>query len=446
MFRFAPLISIVLASAAAADPTPAELERDLKSFLVAEHLKLADRCVSDDLPEEARAEYKDVLRFESQHELAVRMVNSGGRLWALHWDDARHAKYTDYRELRRILAYEASSRFLALGLSKKKQGDASGAKSAFRRALDYDPDFADAHEQLGDVRVEGQGWFPKADAEKRQKGQLPFGGKWLPAAEVEQKRKKWADAWEVHGSRFTVRSNHSLEAAVKVLGWAEDMYLVLVREAAPVLKPPASMKPMPVFLFATKDDFDAHVREHHPGGVSPGVVGFYSNEDRAAHFWYREEAGPSPLSTIVQHECCHQALDQWIPWKNEPTLNPHFWIYEGVARWFESVENRDGKLLAGNPKHPPLLVAKAKVVKGSVIPLAELVQLEQRDMSPHYDEAAGVTHFFMTAGDAKYRERFLKYCAVVLAGEAKANSFKEAFGEEPEEFETAWREYLRALK
>ncbi|MEK7466071.1 MAG: hypothetical protein AAB074_01540 [Planctomycetota bacterium] len=435
-----------LAAVAAADPTPAEIERDLKTFLVAEHLKLADKCVADDLVEEARAEYLDVLRWESQHGLAARMVNSGGRLWALSWDDARHAKYTDYRELRRILDYEASSRLLALGKAKKEKGDASGAKAAFRRALNYDRDFADARTQLGEALVEGQGWFQTAEAEKRKQGLLPIGGKWLPAAEVEQKRKLWADAWEVNGGRFVVRSNHSLLAAQKVLGWAEDMYAVLVRETAPVLKPPATLKPMPVYLFATKEDFDAHVRGHHPGGISPGVVGFYSNEDRAAHFWYREEAGPSPLSTIVQHECCHQALDQWITWKNEPTLNPHFWIYEGVARWFETVENRDGKLLVGNPKHPPFQVAKAKVVKGSVLSLAELVLLEQRDMAPHYDQAAGVTHFFMTAGDAKYRERFLKYCAAVLAGEAKASSFQEAFGEAPEEFELAWREYLRGLK
>jgi hypothetical protein len=440
------LVVLAAAVSAAADPTPAELERNLRTYLVAEHLKLADKCVADDLVEEARAEYKDVLRWDAQHELASRMVGSGGRLWVLHWDEARHEKYTDYRELRRIVSYEASSRLLALGAAKAKLGDASGAKVAWRRALHYDPDFADAHEQLGDVQVEGQGWFPKAEAEKRQKGLLLFGGKWLPAADVEKKRKRWSDAWEVNGLRFTVRSNHSLAAAQQVLGWAEDMYEVLMRETAPVLKPPSDLKPMPVYLFATKEDFDAHVRDSHPGGVSPGVIGFYANEDHAAHFWYREDPGTTPLQAVVEHECCHQALDHWVSWQNEPTLRPHFWIFEGVARWFESVENRDGKLLAGSPKHPPFLAAKSRLAKGKAIPLAELVQLTQRDMTDHYDQAAGITHFFMTVGDAKYRDRFLKYCAVVLAGEANGKTFKDAFGEDPEEFEMAWREFVRTLK
>lgn len=442
----AAALVVLLAAAAAAEPAPAQLERELKSYLVAEHRKLVDKCIADDLSEEARAECADLLRADPNDDFAKNLLGGGGRLWALQWDDARHAKYTDYRELRRILAYEASSRFLALGLAKKKLGDAAGAKAAFLRALDYDADFADAREQLGEARVEGQGWFPKAEAEKRAQGLLPFDGKWLPAADVAQKRRRWGDAWEAAGAHFVVRSNHSLEAARKVLGWAEDLHAVLVRETAPVLRPPRDQKPLPVYLFATKDDFDTHVRDHHPGGVSPGVIGFYSNEDRAAHFWYREEGGASPLSDIVHHECTHQVLDAWIPWKNDPTLQPGFWIYEGIARWFESVENRDGKLLVGNPKHPPFQAARAMVVKGSAVPLATLTRMQQVEMANHYEEAAGATLFFMNAGDALYREKFLKYCAAVLAGEGNGGSFRKAFGEAPEEFETAWREYLRGLK
>ncbi|MCE9584352.1 MAG: tetratricopeptide repeat protein, partial [Planctomycetes bacterium] len=431
---------------AAADPTPADLERDLRRTLVEEHLKLAEKCMAADLAEEARAEYADVLRADPQHELARRVTSSGGRLWSLHWDKALHEKYLDYRELRRILAYEVSSRLLALGLAKKKQGDAAGARTAWLRALDYDPEFAEAHTQLGEVRVEGQGWFPKAEAEKRAAGLLPFAGKWLPAAEVALKRRKWGDAWEVSGKHFVVKSNHSLEAAQRVLGWAEDMYTVLLRETAPVFSPPADVKPFAVFLFATKEEFDAHVRDSHAGGVSAGAIGFYSNEDRAAHFWYRDDEGVSPLSTIVHHECLHQVLDAWIPWKNAPTLCPHFWIYEGLARWFESVENRDGKLLVADPKFAPFQVARGRVEKGTAIPLEKLVMFEQADMDTHYDQAAGVTLFFMNAGQGAYREKFLRYCAIVLGGEARADSFEKAFGEKPEEFETAWREYLRGLK
>lgn len=439
-------VLLLAAASAAGEPAPADLERELRAWLAAGHRKLADRCVQDDLAEEARAEFLEILRADPGDAFARRMGEDAGPAWVLGWDEARHEKYRDYRELRRIHDYEASSRFLALGAAKEKKGDAAGAKAAYRRALDYDPDFADAHARLGEERVEGQGWFPKAEAEKRAQGLLPFEGRWLPAAEVAQKRRRWADAWEVAGPNFTVRSNHSIEAARAVLGWAEEMHAVLVRETAPVLRPPAKTKPMPVFLFATKDDYDAHVREKHPGGVAPSALGFYSNEDGAAHFWFRGDGGPSPLASVVRHECCHQVLDAWIPWKEEPTRQAGFWIYEGLARWFESVENRDGKLLAGNPRHPPFQSAKALVVSGRAASLAALVRMEQPEMSPHYDTAAGATLFFMSAGDARYREKFLRYCRAVLAGEGDATPFEKAFGEAPEEFETAWREYLRSLK
>ena len=86
---------------------------------------------------------------------------------------------------------------LALGKRLAAAGDAEGAAAAFRRALDLDPESAEAHQGLGEALVKGVGWFPKATAEKLKAGQRELDGEWKPKAEVEKERRRWDRAWEV---------------------------------------------------------------------------------------------------------------------------------------------------------------------------------------------------------------------------------------------------------
>lgn len=448
MNRLSPAAALLffLAAPAFAEDAAAAHERDLRKFLVAEHEKLAQACLEKGLLEEAVGEFRAILAADPGNETAERMLADRGRLWVTDWPRETHEAYLEYRDLRKILNYEASERFLALGSEKKTSGNPSGAKAAWLRALDYDADYAEARALLGQAKADGAGWVAKADAEKRARGLLPYGGKWLPAAEVKARRAKWADAWEVKGAHFSVKSNLSEAAAREALAWAEEMHAAFVRETSGVLEAPEDKSPMPIYLFATHEDYDAHNRTAHGGTIPGSAVGFYSNEDKAAHFWKREEEGVTPLAHVVRHECLHQVMDRWIPFEDDPTARPNFWVYEGFARYFESVFNFDGKVLTGYPRHPPFQVARSLAAKGKGLKLGELFALTQRDMGDHYDEAAGVAHFFMHAGGGEFRERFLNYIRIVHRGEAVDDTFTAVFGQPPEEFDTPYRDYIKALK
>jgi tetratricopeptide (TPR) repeat protein len=444
--RFCLAVGLLSAALARAETDPVILERDLNAYLVAEHHKLAERCVAEGLLEEARAEFAAVLRVKPGDAAAKAMMAGGGATWILEWTDELHAKYLAYREDRRLLDYEASSRYLALGQAKAAKGGTDASRAAFRRALEYDADYEEARAALGEAKVEGAGWLPAAEADKRSRGLLPIGGKWLPADEVRARRKVWGEAWEVAGAHFVVRSNHSEEGAREALQWAEEMYHALQRETAPVFAPPKDEKPMKVYLFATREDFRAHEKDAHPGRIGDGAVGFYSSEDRAAHFWHGQDTPFSPLRQVVRHECCHEVLDHWIPWKDLCTDRPHFWIVEGVARFFETTRARDGKVLVGDVNSMSVKTARRMATKGQALTLAEMAALRQDGMPGHYEEASAMTHFFMLADGGKMRETFLKYCSVVLRGEATADTFRKVFGKKESEYEVMWRGWLAELK
>ncbi|MBI2921300.1 MAG: hypothetical protein HYY18_09485 [Planctomycetes bacterium] len=442
----AAALLLLLASLAPAEDALAARERELKRYLVAEHEKLARSCLEKGLREEAVGEFRAILAADPGNAAAERMLADRGRLWVTDWTKDEHAAYLEYRDLRKLLNYEASERFLALGSEKKTSGNPTGAKAAWLRALDYDADYAEARALLGQAKADGAGWVPKAEAEKRARGLLQYGGKWLPAAEVKARRAKWADAWEVKGAHFSVKSNLSEPAAREALEWAEEMHAAFVRETSGVLEAPDDKSLMPIYLFATRADYDAHNRTAHGGTIPGTAVGFYSNEDKAAHFWKREEEGVTPLEHVVRHECLHQVMDRWIPFEDDPTARPHFWVYEGFARYFESIVNLDGKVLTGFARHPPFQVARVLAAKGKGLKLGELFALTQGDMGDHYDQASGVVHFFMHAGSGEFRERFLNYVRTVHRGEAVSDTFEQVFGQPPGDFDAPYRAYIKALK
>ncbi len=431
------LLLLATLTAAAAEPAPTA--RDVNAWLAAEHLKLAERCLNADLHEEARAEFRAASAADPANAVARELASRGGRRWVVSWDDTRHEHFLDYRELRRILDYGASEKLLALGRALAAAGDVRGSQDAWKRAIQYDPDYEEGRKALGHERVDGQ-WYPKAEAEKRKQGLLPWKGGWLEAAEVTKRRSAWGpDAWEVAGVHVHVRSNHSEAAAREALAWAEDLWTVAERELSGVIDLPALKATLPVFLFATREDFDAHVLKDHPERVAKAAVGFYSSRDFAAHFWWRGKDGFSPPSEVVMHECLHQLMDATVKWKDEPTLLPGFWVMEGIARYFETIENRDGKLLTTGKRHRMFSYVRAALKSGDGVSLADLVTMTQEQMPGHYDAAGVIAHYFMHAKNGEYREKFLRYVKKVHAGEAPDDAFEKILGAPPQDFDGAWR-------
>ena len=413
-------------------PALAEEGEALKRDLVRARAELARQCEDDGLVEEAVREWRQVRGEDAGNADAAAALSRLERPWVLFWDEALHRKYLAYVD-RRVPTLEAlARRRLALG-------DARGAVALA-------PDLAEARERLGEVRVDGV-WMPKEDAARRAEGFLPIGGRWLPAAEVTKRRSVWAEAWEARGAHFLVKSNRSEAAAREVLELAESVYAAVHRELCGEVDPPALKKLLSVYDFASRDDFLAHLDAAHDGGsthrASPG---FFSSLDGASHFAPIAGGTGFTPGDVARHEIAHQVCDALWPPQGMLAEHPHFWAWEGVAGYFESIEVRDGKILTGDPGHPRLDVARRALEDGRTLPLEEFVQLDGEKLKGRYNQAASLAHFFLRAGDGKQREAFLRYFRVVAGGKAEATTFEKAFGRKPGEFQGDWEDFVRGGK
>ncbi|MEK7466073.1 MAG: hypothetical protein AAB074_01550 [Planctomycetota bacterium] len=418
------LVLIVPALSAFADDAAA-VRRDLAK----ERAALGARCEEAGLVEEAAREWQAARREDPAVAGAAEALARIGKPWVLEWDEALHANFVAYAKDRSALLDRFAARWLALG-------DA-------RSALTLSPDFEPAHDRAGEVFAGGE-WVRREVADFLLQDLLPIDGKWLPAADVKKRRAAWAEAWEIRGTHFAVRSNRSEPAAREVLALAEAVFAAVHRELEGELDAPAPKKRFAVYDFATRADFLAHLDAVHEGGAERrSSAGFFSSLDAASHFAPTGNGFGLGDPDVVRHEVAHQVCDALWPPQGMLAERPHFWAWEGVAAFFESTKIRDGKILVGSRLHPRMGMARGALKDGATLPLDEFVLLDGEGVKGRYNQAASLVHFFLLSDGGKGRERFLKYLRVVASGKAEADTFEKSFGCKAGKFQEDWEAWVK---
>lgn len=415
---------------------------DPRISVAAARLKDAAAARKDGLWEEARGEYELAAALDANNAEAKAGVEALDAERVLVWSDALQKKYVDWRK-KRDKAAKDDARKLEPAL-KAASGDEAAALA--RLMLRLDPEQKEARGVLGQAFVKDLGWVPQADAEQYGKGLRPWGKEWVPAKSVEGKAATWEQAQVFVGERFRITCNAGRKEGLATLGWAEDTYRAFRREFRGLLAFETPAEGMTIFHFKDRADLDEHNRTAH--GDRPGLKqapGFFSNEDRVGHF-FPVAATETTLEEIVHHETTHQLAYYAMPAKGNPTAKPHFWAWEGLAAYFESLQNRDGKLVLGNPNQLRIRLCREAVAKGTHVPWREFVMGTQQNMSGRYPQAATMVHFLMNARNGAYREKLAAYLRVVHEASAQPDTFETCFGAKPEAMEAEWLAYVKALK
>lgn len=416
-------------------------------WLADEHAKLGAAAKKDGLAEEAVAAFTTALKAIPDHAEAGRGLKEGRRPWVLKWDDATHAKYLAYEKGRMVVAKEAAARLVAVGDERKAAGSAKKAESAWRWALELDPDCVAAHERLGEALVEKEGWYPKEEAEKRKQGLLPVGGEWVSAKDAEARHAKWPEAWVEKGAHFEVTCNVSRDGARAVLARAEETWRAVTRELGTLIDPPKPDGLMKVSYFASRADLDEHIKAAHGGREDlKALTGFFSADDRMSHFIPNPVTAAGGLDDDVRREAARQILSYaWKP-KGNPEGHVGYWAWIGLPMYFESVETRDGKVLVGNPDHVRVRTFRKEFVMGKCVTLEKLAGGNFRDVADKPTQCAAFANFLMTKDRGKYRDQFIAYARAVHEGVAEYATFKTCFRKEPKEMQAEWDAWIDGLK
>ena len=301
------------------------------------------------------------------------------------------------------------------------------------------------------------GWVSVGHVARYEEGLRPWRGKWISAQKEAEIRRDFENAWEIRSEHFEVKTNTSLEEGVAISrklelfhDWLQSHFAGFFdtpdaleerfEQAAKRRRGRAAIKPMKVFFFATRQEYDRRMR----GKIPPGqeTNGMYWEPDSACYFFRNPE---DPDHRTVFHEATHQILDMATrsdriaaAKKKQQVLrrpraeywklcgSSNFWIIEGLACYFESFEVNDGVTSVGRPDYIRFAGAKQRyLVDNFFVPTQLFCKLGQEKFMGHpnraqfYTQASGLCHFLLHYDDGVYRDDLVKLLSAVYRPDLK---------------------------
>ena len=281
------------------------------------------------------------------------------------------------------------------------------------------------------------GWLPKAHVQNYENGLRFYNNRWLSVAQEAEIRRDFDHAWEVRTEHYLVKTNHSLERGVEVASALEDFYDHFVKIFAAVFSTPdelqkrfrsgprgyaVALRPQfVVHYYATKDEYVRRLIERTPQiAVTNGL---YYTTDRTAYFF---DDGENNVNDTLYHEATHQILYECENTYRDIAKTENFWIVEGIACYMESFRTTADGVSLGDPHHIRLQNARDRFLTNLYgekyyMPLAQLSALGMDEFQKRrpdelgaiYSQAAGLTHFFMHAGQGKYRDAVVEHISQI---------------------------------
>ncbi|MHC4178928.1 MAG: hypothetical protein ACYSWU_15555, partial [Planctomycetota bacterium] len=232
----------------------------------------------------------------------------------------------------------------------------------------------------GQVRHPKFGWLPKGYVRRYEKGERRFQGRWIPAAEDAKLRRDIRSGWLVDTEHYTIRSNHSIEAAVELGAKLERLqrlwrqifvrYYASEAQVIAMFDGRARRIQTPKFhvvYFRDRDDYNRSLRAAMPNiGISIGV---YYAPNLTAYFF----AGEGYEDRTLYHEATHQLFHQSRRVPPDVGQKANFWIIEGIALYLESLREEDGYYVLGGFEDERMYAARYRLLKDNFyLPLEEL--------------------------------------------------------------------------
>jgi len=286
--------------------------------------------------------------------------------------------------------------------------------------------------RTGHVWHEQFGWLPKSHVRRYEQGQRHHQGRWIDAAEDAKLHRDILNGWDVESEHYTIRTNHSIEAGVKLGVKLEQLYRVwkqlFVRFYATEADVVAAFGgraqnrhiKLPrhhVVFFRDREDYNRSLREVIPNiGMSIGV---YMEASRRAYFF----AGEDYSQRTLYHEATHQLFHESRPVPPGVGRRANFWIVEGIAMFMESLRRQDGYYTLGGFDDDRMVAARYRLLNDDFyVPLAELTTYgmtrlqEDKRIATLYSQATGLTHFLAFYQRGRYRDALVAYLTAVYSG------------------------------
>ena len=314
--------------------------------------------------------------------------------------------------------------------------------------------------RAGNVWSEKFGWLPKRNLRRYDEGQRYSDGHWISAKDDARRHRDIRSGWEVETEHYTIRTDHSIEAAVGLGVKLEGLYRLwqqlFVRyyaSQADVMAlfdgrarlAAATHRRHDVVYFRDREDYVRSLEAEMPNiGISIGV---YLEQPRTAYFF----PGKDGDDRTLYHEATHQLFHESRPVAREVARSANFWIIEGIAMFMESLRQEDGYYVLGGFDDQRLHAAQYRLLHDHFyVPLDEFVDYGmerlQKDsrIATLYSQAAGLTHFLVFFDGGRYRDALVSYLTAIYSGRADRETLSRLTGTGYGDLDKQYRKFLAA--
>ena len=302
------------------------------------------------------------------------------------------------------------------------------------------------------------GWVHKNQLPRYQQGQRPAGNAWQSAEEDARLHGTIETGWDVETEHYTIRTNHSIEAAVALGVKLERLYRVWKQLFVPYFANEAQLLElfdgrnrsrriqtprMGIVYFRDRDDYNRALRPAFPDiAIS---VGIYVDTTRRAYFF----AGEGQDERTLYHEATHQLFHESRPVSPLIGRNGNFWIVEGIAMYMESLRQEDGFYVLGGLDDIRMKAARYRLLHDNFyVPFQEfsgygLAKLQHDPrIATLYSQAAGLTHFLVHYDGGRYRDALVRYLDAVYAGRDTPLTLSKVTGKSFKELDAEYRKFV----
>jgi hypothetical protein len=465
---------VVLATTVASAGDLQKAAQTLCGKYVADIEKLAQWCESNGLTAQARAT-RHVLCPSDPYKLYVPILSEAVEASKLPPDTPPNVLEWDSR-LSRLRRDQAAALF-DIARRAIRSGSAALAFDLAMAAVQADPDYEPARRLFGYQKFHDKwrtvyevrklraglvwsnkfGWQSKNNLRRYDDGQRFYEGRWISAKEDAERHRDIRSGWDVDTEHYTIRTNHSIEAAV-ALGvkleqlnrlWRQMFIRYYASEADVVAmfdgraKPSTPASRHSVVYFRDQADYNRALAAIMPNiGMSIGV---YNDRMQRAYFF---ASGENDDRTLY-HEATHQLFHESRPVVADVGYRANFWIIEGIAMYMESLRRENGFYVLGGFEDERLHAAAYRLLHDHFyIPLVTLTgfgmeQLQKdRRIATIYSQAAGQANFLVYYNGGRYRDALVTYLTAVYSGHDNADTLAKLTGTGYDDLDRQYREFI----
>ncbi len=200
-----------------------------------------------------------------------------------------------------------------------------------------------------------------------------------------------------------------------------------------------------VVFFANRDDYVAGLAADVPG--IEASTGYYHDGQQTSYFYASDD--PSVRDTW-RHELTHQLFQETKRSVLSPFGDQFLWLGEGIAMYFESVTDFGSYVTLGGFDARRLQYARLRrLTQQFRVPLSQLSPMSRSQFQSQdqiawvYSQAAGMTHYLMTADHGSMRKPLIEFLQLSYQGKLKPGSFEKLIGRSNQEIDAAYPRFLK---